>query len=65
MAKASKKGDLKKHGKSRASDELELIKLILDENKDLKKRVMRFIQKSLGKSPSATAKMGKKGARPV
>lgn len=44
----------------RSSDELELIKLILDEDKDLKRRVMRFIQKSLGKTTSATAKKQKK-----
>jgi hypothetical protein len=49
--------------KMRASDELEVIKLILDEDKDLKKRVMRFIQKSLGKTTSVTAK-AKKGETP-
>lgn len=48
--------------KVRASSELELIKLILDENKDLKKRVVKFIQKSLGKTTSVTAK-NKKGGK--
>ncbi|WGL61184.1 hypothetical protein QEJ31_06185 [Pigmentibacter sp. JX0631] len=44
----------------RTSSELELIKLILDEDKELKKKVIRFIQKSLGKTTSATAKKQKK-----
>ena len=47
--------------KLRASSELELIKLILDENKELKIRVIKFIQKSLGKTTSITAKNKKGG----
>jgi len=50
-----------KQQKPRASNELELLKLILDENKELKKKVIKFIQKSLGKTSSATAKSKKKG----
>lgn len=49
--------------KIRASNELELIKLILEENKDLKKKVVKFIQKSLGKTTSVTSK-NKKGDKP-
>ena len=45
--------------KLRSNNELELIKLVLDEDKDLKKRVIKFIQKSLGKTTSATAKTKK------
>ncbi len=48
--------------KVRASNELELLKLILEENKELKKRVIKFIQKSLGKTTSVTAK-NKKGGK--
>ena len=52
----------KEKKKMRASNELELLKLILEENKDLKKRVIKFIQKSLGKTTSVTAK-NKKGGK--
>lgn len=45
--------------KLRTNNELELIKLVLDEDKELKKRVIKFIQKSLGKTSSATAKSKK------
>jgi len=45
--------------KLRTNNELELIKLVLDEDKDLKKKVIKFIQKSLGKTSSATAKKKK------
>lgn len=53
----------KEKKKVRASNELELLKLILEEDKDLKKRVIKFIQKSLGKTTSVTAK-NKKGSKP-
>jgi hypothetical protein len=53
----------KEKKKVRASNELELLKLILEENKDLKKKVIKFIQKSLGKTTSITAK-NKKGGKP-
>ncbi|WP_186648543.1 hypothetical protein [Fluviispira vulneris] len=64
----AKQGNLKKNinsKKMRGTDELDLLKIILDENKELKKKVMRFIQKSLGKTTSGTAKVGKKGAKPI
>ena len=54
----------KEKKKVRASNELELLKLILEEDKDLKKRVIKFIQKSLGKTTSVTAK-NKKGGKPI
>lgn len=46
--------------KVRSSNELELIKLILEENSDLKKKVLKLIEKSLGKTSSITSK-SKKG----
>jgi hypothetical protein len=45
--------------KMRASDELELLKLILDENLELKKKILRFIQKNLGKTSSVSSKSSK------
>jgi hypothetical protein len=54
----------KEKKKVRSSNELELLKLILDENKELKKKVLKFIQKSLGKTTSITAK-NKKGGKSI
>ena len=52
MAKNEPLPALKKKG-LRTNDDLDLLRMILDENPDLKKKVIRFMQKNYAKAVAA------------
>ena len=49
MANDTNQNGPKKGGKPRGRDDLELLKIILDEDPALKKRVIKFMQKNYAK----------------
>ncbi len=56
MANESTQNAPKKGEKARAANELELLKLILDSNPNLKKKVIRFMQKNYSKAIAHSSK---------
>ena len=54
MANASSQNNAKKIPRVRSENDLELLKVILDSNPELKKKVIRFMQKNYSKVLSQT-----------
>ena len=53
---ADKQNNVKKGVKARAADDLDLLKVILDSDPALKRKVMRFMQKNYSKVAALSSK---------